>query len=111
MRFNLYNKQYLLVLLAITFFCACRTGKEYQQPELALPNQFSSISFSDNSSIGDIEWKEFFTDTTLLALIEKGISYNNDLLVAVKRIDIAKQQLNQSRALQLPEVNFLLSAQ
>jgi NodT family efflux transporter outer membrane factor (OMF) lipoprotein len=111
MIFNLYNKPYLLVLLAITFFCACRTGKEYQQPDLGMPSQFGSISFSDTSSIADIEWKNFFTDTTLQRLIEKGISYNNDLLVAVKNIEIANQQLTQSKALQLPEVSLLLSGQ
>jgi NodT family efflux transporter outer membrane factor (OMF) lipoprotein len=111
MIFNQYSKQYLLVMLTAIVLYACRTGKEYQQPELGLPNQFSSISFSDTSSIADIEWKKFFTDTTLQGLIEKGISYNNDLLVAVKRIDIAKQQLNQSRALQLPEVNLLVGGQ
>lgn len=111
MIFSLNNKQYSLVLLSVVFLCACKTAKEYQQPELGLPKQFNSLSFSDTSSIADIEWKLFFTDTTLLGLIEKGVNYNNDLLVAVKNIDIAKQQLNQSRALQLPEVNLLLSGQ
>lgn len=111
MIFNLCNKQYSLVLLAIIFLSACKTTKEYQQPQLGLPDQFNTRSFSDTSSIADIEWKKFFTDTTLLGLIEKGINYNNDLLVAVKNIDIAKQQLAQSRALQLPEVNLQLTGQ
>ena len=107
---NLYKRQYSILLLLI-FLSACRMGKEYQRPELELPKQFSTLSFADTSSIADIEWKKFFTDTTLQGLIEKGLQYNHDLLIAVKRIDIAQRQVKQSKALQLPEVNLLVTGQ
>ncbi len=58
-----------------------------------------------------MNWKNFFTDTTLQGLIEKGIKYNHDLLIAIKRIDIAQRQVKQAKALQLPEVNLLISGQ
>ena len=99
----------LLFLLLI--ISSCKVGKEYQRPELELPTQFNTVSFSDTSSIADIEWKKFFTDTTLQGLIEKGIKYNHDLLIAIKRIDIAQQQVKQARALQLPEVNLNVAGQ
>ena len=68
---NLYKRQYSIFLLLV-FLSACRMGKEYQRPELELPKQFSTVAFADTSSIADIEWKKFFTDTTLQGLIEKG---------------------------------------
>lgn len=106
------NKKYPLILLAsVLFLSACRVGKEYQQPELALPKQFGTVSFADTSSIADIEWKKFFTDTALQALIEKGIQYNHDLLIAVNRIDIASQRVKQSKVLQLPEVGLQFTGQ
>lgn len=108
---NLYKRQYSIPLLLILFLSACRMGKEYQRPELELPKQFSAVSFADTSSIADIEWKKFFTDTTLQGLIEKGLQYNHDLLIAVKRIDIAQQQVKQSKALQLPEVGLNVAGQ
>jgi NodT family efflux transporter outer membrane factor (OMF) lipoprotein len=86
-------------------------GKEYQRPELELPKQFTAVSYADTSSIADIEWKKFFTDTTLQGLIDRGLKYNHDLLIAVKHIDIAQLQLKQSKMLQLPEVNLLLTGQ
>ena len=55
--------------------------------------------------------KNFFTDTTLQGLIEKGLQYNHDLLIAVKRIDIAQRQVKQSKSLQLPEVNLVVTGQ
>jgi len=110
MFYKLYKRQYLIPLLLI-FLSACRMGKEYQRPELELPKQFSTVSFADTSSIADIEWKNFFTDTTLQGLIERGLKYNHDLLIAVKRIDIAQRQVKQSKSLQLPEVNLLVTGQ
>jgi multidrug efflux system outer membrane protein len=107
---KLYKRQYSIFLVLI-FLSACRMGKEYQRPELELPKQFGSVAFADTGSIADIEWKKFFTDTTLQGLIEKGLQYNHDLLIAVKRIDIAQQQVKQSKALQLPEVDLRITGQ
>ena len=101
-----YYKLYSFVIVAAVSFSACKVGKEYQRPELELPAQFNTVSFADTSSIADLDWKSFFADTTLQGLIEKGIQYNHDLLMAVKRIDIARQQVKQANALQLPEVDL-----
>jgi outer membrane protein TolC len=66
------------------------------------------VSFADTNSIADIEWKEFFTDPALQALISKGITYNNNLQAAIKRMDMAQQQVKQAKLLQLPDVNLQL---
>src|SRR4030095_7377774 len=86
-------------------------GKEYQRPELELPKQFSAVSFSDTSSIADIEWKKFFTNSDLQNLIDKGIKYNHNLLIALRRIDIAQARVKQAKKLQLPELDFQMTAQ
>jgi NodT family efflux transporter outer membrane factor (OMF) lipoprotein len=108
---NVFRPLNALLLAMIIFISSCKVGKEYQRPELELPAQFSVVSFADTSSIADLNWKSFFTDTTLQDLIEKGLTYNHDLLIAVKRIDIAQQQVKQAKALQLPELNLQVSGQ
>jgi len=100
-----------LYILAVIFLTACTAGKKYQQPELELPKQFTQVSYADTSSIADIEWKNFFTDPTLLDLIQKGVQYNHDLLIALKRIDIANQQVKQAKLLQLPSLNLQVTGQ
>src|SRR5690606_8411924 len=102
-------KIYTVILAASVFLSACRLHKEYQRPELELPQQFSTVGFADTSSIADVNWKEFFSDTTLQGLIERGLNYNHDLLIALKRIEIAGQQLKQAKALQLPEADLRIS--
>jgi outer membrane protein, multidrug efflux system len=108
---NLLISRSSIFLMLVVFLSACRLGKEYQRPELELPAQFSQTSFADTSSIADVEWKQFFADATLRQLIEKGISNNHDMLIAIKRIEIAQRQVVRSKALQLPAVNFQVGAQ
>jgi NodT family efflux transporter outer membrane factor (OMF) lipoprotein len=106
------HKRIAMALAFAGLLSACKVGKNYQRPELPLPQQFRSadtvnaVSFADTNSIADIEWKEFFTDPALQALISKGITYNNNLQAAIKRMDMAQQQVKQAKLLQLPEVNL-----
>jgi len=99
------------IIVIILFISSCKVGKVYQRPELELPKQFNAVSFSDTSSIADIEWKKFFTHPDLQNLIDKGIKYNHDLLIAIKRIDIAQARVKQAKVLQLPELDFQMTAQ
>ena len=94
-------RQYLFILFAVAL-SACRLGKEYQRPEVELPQQFNSVAYADTSSIADIQWKNFFTTPELQRLIDTGLKYNHDLLIAITRIDIAQQRVRQSKALYFP---------
>ncbi|AXY75310.1 efflux transporter outer membrane subunit [Paraflavitalea soli] len=99
-------------VLAVLILAGCKVGKDYQRPQVQLPQQFGTQaqqSFADTSSIADIAWKDFFTDATLRELITRGISYNNDLQVAIKRIDIANANTKQAKLLQLPTVDLQAS--
>ncbi len=111
MTHSINKKQYLIVAVLAVFLSSCNLGKKYQRPQLELPAQFNPISYADTSSIADMEWKTFFPDTILQGLIEKGIRNNHDLLIAIKRIDIAQLQIKQSKRLLLPEINLLVTGQ
>jgi NodT family efflux transporter outer membrane factor (OMF) lipoprotein len=103
-------KVILIIFLSVSIL-SCKVGKEYQRPELELPKQFNAVSFSDTSSIADIEWKKFFTNPDLQNLIDKGVKYNHDLLIAIKRIDIAQARVKQAKVLQLPQLDLQLTGQ
>jgi len=53
--------------------------------------------------------EEIFTDTTLQTLIERGITHNHDLLIAINRIDIAEQYVKQAKSW-LPKLDFQIAA-
>src|SRR6185312_4079819 len=109
MNSNLHKISFILLLLL--FFAGCKMGKNYKRPDIALPKQFGATASADTSSVADLEWKKFFTDTGLQQLIDKGLHYNNDLLAGIKRMEMAQQQARQSKLLQLPELGLAISAQ
>jgi multidrug efflux system outer membrane protein len=97
-----------VLILLVTLLASCKVSKDYQRPELALPTEYRNVPYGDTATIADMGWKEFFPDTTLQRLIERGITYNYDLQIALKRIDIAQQQVKQAKMLQLPRLDLRL---
>jgi outer membrane protein, multidrug efflux system len=104
-------KNNIYTILFVTVLAACNVGKKYQRPEIKTPETFSGQQSADTAGIADIPWKQFFPDPALQEILVKGIQYNNDLLLATKRVEIAQQQVKQSKVLWYPEINGLLSAQ
>ncbi|SDG66610.1 efflux transporter, outer membrane factor (OMF) lipoprotein, NodT family [Dyadobacter soli] len=98
--------QIAVLILLVTFLASCKVSKDYQRPELALPTEYRNVPYGDTATIADMGWKEFFPDTTLQRLIDRGIAYNYDLQIALKRIDIAQQQVKQAKLLQLPRLDL-----
>ncbi|GAA4160832.1 efflux transporter outer membrane subunit [Chryseobacterium ginsenosidimutans] len=68
--------------------------------------QIEVVQDSTVTSIAKIPYREFFTDPTLLALIDSGVKNNNDLKVAIKQIEIAGLSYNQSKWANVPMVNL-----
>ena len=98
-------------LLILLFLVSCKVTKPYEQPALNLPAQFDNVNTADTTSIGDIGWRKFFTDTALQGLIDRGVRYNYNLLGAVKRTEIAQQRVSQAKYLNYPEINLQFNAQ
>jgi len=105
----------LLIACCLFVLClpgiSCKVGKEYRRPDLDLPKQFHAVSFADTSSIADLEWKKFFSNPDLQNLIDKGIRYNHDLAVAIKRIEIAQERVKQAKVLQFPQLDLQITGQ
>jgi multidrug efflux system outer membrane protein len=110
MKHRFFNKIFILSFLLLSL-AACRVGKDIDTPQPELPKTFDEVSYADTSSIADVQWKTFFTDPVLQQLIQQGINYNYDFALAIKRIDIARQQVKQAKNLQLPELDLQVSAQ
>ncbi|MCE7070686.1 efflux transporter outer membrane subunit [Dyadobacter sp. CY327] len=98
-----------LSLLATVLIASCKVSKDYQRPEVALPTQYRNVTFADTATIADMEWRKFFPDTTLQGLIQRGLSYNYDLQLALKRIDVAEQQVKQAKFLQIPTLDLQIT--
>lgn len=99
-------KYYLLSfgLFLALMFTNCKPLKTYKQPSLkTMPESYNSKKDSTNDAA--INWKSYFTDETLIALIDTALTNNIDLLMTLQKIEMAQQQLNFAKVLGKPFVN------
>lgn len=97
-------------LLLVVIAMSCKSSKVASQPVSLKPLPASFGEVKDSSSIVKIDWKSFFSDATLVGLIDTALKNNLDLLVASQRIEMARANVRSSKGLLLPTVNAYLSA-
>ncbi len=96
---------FLFVTLVGLFFSSCAVTKQYETPVVAVDSLYRDVSSSDTNTIAQLKWSEYFSDVYLKDLIEKGISGNLDLKVAMERITQSNAYFDQSGAAFLPTLN------
>jgi multidrug efflux system outer membrane protein len=90
---------------------ACKVSKDIQTPKPALPDNFrNAATVNDTSSIGDMQWKSFFTEATLQKLIDSAIAKNYDMQIAVKNIEASQLLLKQVKWNYAPEASLQVTA-
>lgn len=101
-----WKKQRIYAFLAFSLsFGACKVGQDYQRPTTDLPPSYrSGDSLIDSPGLADIPWREFFSDSALINLIDTALAHNYDLQVAVRNIQIANQYAKRSKAAFFPQV-------
>lgn len=108
-----FQYRYLFIVFLLLVFASCRTGRNYQRPTVLLPEHFndSSAYTADTTSIADITWKNYFSDSVLQRLIDSGIGRNYDLQYALRNISISESQVKQADWLWVPQLSAGLSGQ
>ncbi|GAB2687847.1 efflux transporter outer membrane subunit [Mucilaginibacter koreensis] len=99
-----------LIAGAMLLLSACKVSKNTKLPDLNLPSSYRAEVNTDTSSVGRLPWRSFFTENTLQALIDSALTRNNDLQLAVKNIEAARQTLLQAKWGNVPTVSAGVSA-
>lgn len=101
----------LPLLLAIAALSACKVSKDVKLPNTGLSDNYrSATTAADTSSVGRLPWKSFFTDARLQQLIDSAVARNNDLQIAIKNIDAARQTLKQAKWGNVPTASLGITA-
>ena len=64
-----------------------------------------STKIVDTTNIAKIAWNEFFTDSTLTALIDTAVHNNLDLMMTAQEIEIAKSKIQLTGGKLFPTVS------
>lgn len=95
------------ILLPAILMAGCVVGPDYRRPAIDVPDQFrSQIAASDAASLADLPWWNVFRDGRLQELIKSALANNDDLKVAVARIEQARATLAEVESEGKPQVGY-----
>lgn len=87
------KKNIIILSLAALTLTGCGVTKTYNREKVAQPieteNLYGDAQSGDSLGLGDLKWRELFTDPTLQALIERVLEQNTDM----KNADLTIQQV------------------
>lgn len=99
----------LIILLLIAHSCVIPPYTQRSENRKT-PEKFSNNSSSDTTSSASIQWKEFFKDKTLIALIDTALAHNQELNIFLQEVRIAQSQVLFRKAQYLPFIGIITGA-
>lgn len=102
------KKNIYLYLFLVIISSACMALKKTPLPPSARLPESNKLGTGGNDSLQSI--KDFFQDSSLVALIDTALAKNFDLLRALQRIEYARANYTASKAAFLPSLNGGTSA-
>ncbi|SMC77073.1 efflux transporter outer membrane subunit [Moheibacter sediminis] len=100
------NIKYIGILGLALFLQSCFVAKDYNRPEQVVNEKLYRTDqlSQDSLSMANVSWKEIFTDQKLAAHIEKGLSNNLDIRIALQNIEAAQAYVKQGKAAYFPTI-------
>ncbi len=102
-------KTFKIMTIALTtaILSSCGVYKNYERPaEITADGIYGDAISGDSLGMGDIEWRQFFTDPTLQALIETGLKQNSNIRQADLRIQEMENNLKAAKLAFFPSLAF-----
>ncbi len=94
-----------ILVVALTLQ-SCFVAKKYERPDVIKHQYFRTDSLpKDSLSMAEVSWKTMFTDPLLQQYIEKALTNNVDIRVAIQQIAIAEAYVKQGKAGYFPTLS------
>lgn len=96
----------LLTLTAAALLASCALGPDYQQPELALPEQWPErVLLSEEDRDDWSGWWQRFNDPHLDRLVERALADNLDIRLQLQRLQESRARLGLADAERMPTLS------
>lgn len=96
-------------MLGLALVAGCSLAPEYQRPQAPVAATWPEDGTPDTRVSPHPEWRSYFSDPQLQALIATALEHNRDLRVAVARVEEARALYGVTRADRLPNVDLTAS--
>lgn len=99
----------VIVLFSGLLLTSCVVGKKYSRTELNAPEKYrEEITVTADTVL--LPWKSFYKDPLLVELIDKALTKNNDVLLAMKSLEQLELSYKQAKLSLLPTIEFAAGA-
>jgi len=95
----------IVILLVSLLYIGCKAPIAMGITDTSkLPSSYTTSNDSNKDSINtaNINWRDFFTDTYLVALIDTAVKNNYDVLLTLQEIEVASNKVKQKNGLLFP---------
>ncbi len=103
-------KRISFIILSFSFLIllsGCGLYKNYERPQdIAVEGIYGSAQSGDSLGLGDLGWREIFTDPLLQEIIERGIAQNANMRQADLRIQEAQNNLRAAKLAFFPSISI-----
>lgn len=102
---NINQFIYIALLLFLSWGCSS-LKTNLKQEDKNLPSQFGKFSNNGQSNFAKANWRSYFSDSFLVALIDTALQNNQELNIVQQEIIIHKNEIRARKGEYLPFVNF-----
>lgn len=99
-----------VALAIITFYSCAPIQKEIIKENKNVPISFKNESL-DSLNSARTNWRDFFSDENLILLIDTALANNQELLIMLQQIEIAKNEIKTRKGEYLPFLNYYAGAE
>jgi outer membrane protein, multidrug efflux system len=93
-----------VIIVSSIIFCGCKIPALAPSPKIKeTPTTFENNN-TDTAGSATIQWKDFFADKYLTDLIDTALKNNQELLITLQEIEIARNDIKSKEAKLLPVV-------
>ena len=93
-------------MVGVLLLGSCGLYKNYERTDVRTDGIYGDMQTAGDNSLGDLSWRDLFTDPTLQALIERGLQQNTNMKNAELRIKEADYALQCAKLAYVPSFYF-----
>ncbi|MDD7886069.1 TolC family protein [Flavivirga sp. 57AJ16] len=95
-------------LMAMTLF-SCVPTKNIREANINVPERYKNLT-NDTLNTATVKWKDFFSDSYLIALIDTALTHNQELNIMLQKIGMAQNNIKAKKGEYLPFVGIYAGA-
>ena len=98
---------FLIISFLMSLISSCTLYKDYERPaDIITDGIYGDMQTAGDNSLGDLKWRDIFTDPKLQAIIERGLQQNSNMKNAELRIKEADYALKCAKLAYIPSFYF-----